>query len=266
MFQMLTGAIVFIYGICIGSFLNVCIYRIPISKSIVSPGSCCSSCNKPIRFYDNIPLLSYFFLRGKCRACNAPISFRYPAIELLTGIFSLLTYLKFGLTISGIIYFAFIATLIVISFIDFDHRIIPDIISLPGILVFFILSFFVKNMAFVEALKFSILGLLSGGGSLFAVAWMYHAITGKDGMGGGDIKLLAMMGPLIGWQGVFFTIFSSSAIGVICGVIAMIPQKQMSGKFAIPFGPFLSVGAVLYIFFGNQIIQWYLTTFMLRQI
>lgn len=251
------GMIVFVYGLCVGSFLNVCIYRIPESKSVVSPGSSCPVCGFNIRFYDNIPVFSYLFLRGKCRNCGHPISIRYPAIEVLTGIFALLVFYKFDLSVSGLVYFLFISVLIVITFIDIDHQIIPDVISLPGIPICFLLSLWVGG---IDYYKTSILGILAGGGSLFLVAWTYKMMTGKDGMGGGDIKLLAMIGALIGWQGVLFTIFSGSAIGTFGGVLSMIGGRQMNMKLAIPFGPFLSGGAVLYIFYGPQIISWYFKT------
>lgn len=245
--------ITFIYGLCIGSFLNVCIYRLPLSKSIIKPGSMCPGCETPIRFYDNVPVLSYIWLKGRCRNCKTAISFRYVMVEILTGICALCTLMKFDLSLEGLIYFVFIAALIVIIYIDIDHRIIPNVITLPGILIFFIASFAVETVTF----KDSILGIVIGGGSLYLVAWTYRLLTGKEGMGGGDIKLLAMFGALIGWKGVLFTIFVSSAIGTTAGLAVMLVTKK-NMKLAIPFGPFLSIGAVMYIFFGPVIIHWYL--------
>lgn len=244
--------LIFLFGLCIGSFLNVCIYRIPESKSIVSPGSMCPGCGYPVKFYDNIPLLSFIILRGKCRKCNALISWRYPVVELLTGFFALSLFLKFGTSLETPIYFVFIATLMVITFIDIDHRIIPDLISLPGIVFFFIASLTIPTIS----IKDSVIGILIGGGILFIIAELYFRITGKEGMGGGDVKLLAMMGALIGWQGVLFTIFASSLIGTIIGIMLMVIQGK-NLKLAIPFGPFLSIGAVIYVFFGNEFINWY---------
>ena len=243
----------FIYGLCVGSFLNVCIFRIPESKSLVSPPSTCPSCNTAIRFYDNIPVLSYMLLRGRCRACKKSISLRYPLIELMTGLLWMLCYLKYGLTVECIIYIIFLSTLVVITFIDIDHRIIPDKISLPGIPVFFIAALFIPEIGW----KNSVLGILLGGGSLLLVAEAYHLITKQEGMGGGDIKLLAMIGALIGWKGVFFTVFASSAIGTLVGVIVMIITRN-NMKLAVPFGPFLAFGAGLYVFLGEAIIRWYL--------
>ena len=242
----------FIFGACIGSFLNVCICRLPESQSIVTPGSKCPRCNKPIRFYDNIPIISYIFLKGKCRTCREPISIRYPLVELLTGLFACATIIRFGISVEALIYFIFITALIVTTFIDIDHKIIPDIISLPGIPLGLLSSMAIGSLHF----KDSLIGMLIGGGSLFLIAWGYHFFTGKEGMGGGDIKLLAMIGAFIGWKGVFFTIFVSSVTGTLIGVLLiLIAQKNL--KFAVPYGPFLAIGAVLYIFFGPEFISWY---------
>ncbi len=248
---------IFIMGLCVGSFLNVCIYRLPSSQSIVHPRSKCPQCGTPIAFYDNLPLLSYLWLKGHCRHCRVRIGLRYPIVELLGGLFALATFLKFGLTVEALIYFAFIASLLVITFIDLDHRIIPDIITLPGIPIFFAASFAIPTVTYRDAL----IGILAGGGSLFLVAWTYHLITKKEGMGGGDIKLLAMMGGLVAWQGVIFTIFVSSLVGTLSGLAVML-QSRKGLKLAVPFGPFLSIGCITYIFFGAQLIRWYL--FLLR--
>ena len=242
----------FIFGLCIGSFLNVCIYRLPASKSISHPRSSCTSCNELIPFYDNIPVLSYLLLRGKCRFCRQPISVRYPIIELLTGLFALITFLKYGLSLEALIYFVFIAALLVITFVDIDHQIIPDIISLPGIPIFFLASFGLSQINWLD----SLIGILVGGGSLFLVAWIYNLITQKEGMGGGDIKLLAMIGAVIGWKGVLFTIFVASAVGTLAGILVMLKSRK-GMRLKIPFGPFLAIGGIAYIFFGPQLIRWY---------
>ncbi len=254
----LTEFFVFIFGICIGSFLNVCIYRLPESKSIVHPRSMCPSCGTLIASYDNLPIFSYMALRGKCRHCAARISFRYPAIEFISGIFAVGVYLKYGLSLEALIYYTFIATLLVITFIDIDHQIIPDVISLPGIPIFFAASFALPDITLVE----SIVGILIGGGSLWIVAQLYYVLTRKEGMGGGDIKLLAMMGAVIGWKGVLFTIFVASAIGTIVGMLVML-KTRTSMKLKVPFGPFLAIGAIAYIFLGPQLITWYFN--LLRQ-
>ena len=245
--------IIFFFGLCIGSFLNVCIYRLPASKSIVDPSrSVCPSCNQQIRYYDNIPIFSYLWLKGRCRHCSTRIPVRYAVVEVMTGGVAVAVLLAFGLTLEGLIYFAFISALIVITYIDIDHKIIPDIITLPGIPIGLIASFALPAVGFKDA----IVGLLAGGGSLWLVAWIYYLLTRKDGMGGGDIKLLAMMGTIIGLKGVIFTIFMSSAVGTLVGItLMMVKGKDM--KFAVPFGPFLSIGAITYIFFGQDIISAY---------
>jgi leader peptidase (prepilin peptidase)/N-methyltransferase len=243
---------IFVFGLCIGSFLNVCIYRLPVSKSIVHPRSMCSNCGSLIAAYDNIPVLSYLWLKGRCRHCQIKISPRYPMVELLGGLFALGTYLKFGLTLEALIYYLFFAALLIVTFIDIDHRIIPNVITLPGIPICFAASFALPSITYKEAL----LGIFIGGGSLLLVAWVYSLITKKEGMGGGDIKLLAMMGAIVGWQGVFFTIFLASLVGTLAGLAAML-QSRKGMKLAVPFGPFLSIGSITYIFFGTPLIAWY---------
>jgi leader peptidase (prepilin peptidase)/N-methyltransferase len=248
---MVNGFIFFI-GMCIGSFLNVCIYRIPAGKSIVRPASACPKCGAVIRWYDNIPLLSYLILRGRCRGCDTRISIRYPIIEVLCGLFAMTCGLQYGYGLPALVYFILIAALLVITFIDIDHRIIPDIISLPGIPLGFICSFLLPQLKWSD----SLIGILAGGGSLLAVAWGYQLITGKDGMGGGDVKLLAMIGAFLGWKGVLFTIMASSLIGTVIGVVLMMRSgKDM--KMAVPFGPFLATGAIIYIFWGPRLVEWY---------
>jgi leader peptidase (prepilin peptidase)/N-methyltransferase len=252
MLPYLIEILIFVQGLCIGSFLNVCIYRLPASKSIIHPRSMCPNCSALIPFYDNIPVVSYLWLRGRCRQCRVKIPMRYPAVELLGGLFALGAYLKFGLTFEALIYYIFITTLLVVTFIDLDHRIIPDIITLTGIPIFFAASFALPDITYIEAL----IGILAGGGSLYLVAWGYYKITKKDGMGGGDIKLLAMMGGIIGWKGILFTIFVASLVGTLAGLAVML-QSRKGMKLAVPFGPFLSIGGITYIFFGVPLITWY---------
>lgn len=267
---------VFFTGLCIGSFLNVCIYRLPSTKTISNPPrSQCPACGTSIRFIDNIPVISYLFLLGRCRTCKNPISIRYPIVELISGLFALFTYMKYGATLDSLVFYLFIAALIVITFIDIDHQIIPDVISLPGILVCLGASFIrTRHIGFfktlpdrtAEALSFipvpsltwnALLGILVGGGSLYLVAWGYYLMTRKEGMGGGDIKLLAMIGALLGWEGVFFTIFVGSAAGTAAGILLMASSRLLDTKLRIPFGPFLSIGAIVYIFFGARLIWEY---------
>jgi len=258
--MMITELLIMVFsvmtGLCVGSFLNVCIYRLPASRSIVFPGSFCPHCNQPIRWYDNIPVVSYVLLMGRCRVCHAAISPRYPIVESLTGLFALCVYLNWGLSSASVIYFLFICALITLTFIDIDHQILPDVITLSGMVAGLCVGFLLPGMTVMD----SVLGLVAGGGSLYAVAWVYQLLTGRDGMGGGDIKLLAMMGTFIGWQGVIFTIFFGSLIGaLIGGAIMMHTRKTL--KLAIPFGPFLSIGAMTYLFWGSEIIDWYISGF-----
>ena len=181
---MILNFFAFIFGAAIGSFLNVCIFRIPAKKSIVKPLSQCPHCHHPIRIWDNIPILSFILLRAKCRDCGAKISWRYPLVEFITAVLALLLFMKFGLTLHFLVFFIFVAVLIVITFIDLDHQIIPDILSLPGIPVFFLAAIFIVKVPWHEAL----IGLLIGGGVLFLIAFVYELITKREGMGGGDIK------------------------------------------------------------------------------
>jgi leader peptidase (prepilin peptidase)/N-methyltransferase len=247
-------ALVFVVGACIGSFLNVCIFRIPAGRSIVFPPSACPRCGTAIRALDNVPLLSWVWLRGRCRHCRAPISGRYPLVELLTGLMALGILLRFGWQPLTAVYFAFGAALIAITFIDLDHQIIPDVITLPGIPLALLGSLLVPEVTGWDA----VIGVLAGGGSLYLVALGYRLLTGADGMGGGDIKLLAMIGALVGWQGVLFTIFFSSALGTLVG-LAYILATRRTAKARIPFGPFLAVGAMAYLFVGPPVIRWYLS-------
>jgi len=240
-------------GAIVGSFLNVCILRLPKEESIITPGSHCPHCNHPIKFYDNIPLISYLLLRGKCRYCKRSISAQYPLVEGITAIGSLLLFLKYGLSWSYLFYFSFVAALIVITVIDLYHQIIPDVISIPWIGVGLLGALIIPHITFFN----SLLGILLGGGSLFVVATLYQWLFKREGMGGGDVKLLAMIGAFLGWESVILTILLSSLIGSITGII-IIALKGKDFKYAIPFGPFLSLGAVIALFYKNEIISWYL--------
>jgi len=243
----------FIFGLVIGSFLNVCIHRLPSSQSIVHPRSRCPQCGHLIRVYDNIPVLSYLILRGRCRDCGARISLRYPVVELLSGAFAAMAVARFGLGWQALLMYALIAAFLVITFIDLDHRIIPDVITLPGIPIGLAASF---GPGMISPLE-SLLGILAGGGSLFLVAWGYQLVTQREGMGGGDIKLLAMIGAFIGWKGVLLTIFIASLTGTLAGM-ALIFRRRGDMKLAVPFGPFLAVGAIAYLFMGPELMSWYL--------
>ena len=249
----------FLFGAIIGSFLNVVILRLPSeSESIVFPPSHCPKCDAEIHGYDNIPILSFLLLRGKCRSCHAPISIQYPLVELCMALLSLTLFNKFGPSFEFIFYFAFLAALLVIIFIDIHHQLIPDSISLPGIIIGFGGSFLNSQVTWQD----SGLGIISGGGILYAVALIYFMVTKRHGMGGGDIKLLGMIGAFLGWQSLLFVIFFSSLTGSIVGIAAMFKQGK-GGQTRIPFGPFLALAAMTYLFFHQSIIRlWhnYLTT------
>ena len=247
----------FLLGSAIGSFLNVCIYRLPRKKSIVTPPSACPGCDKPIRFYDNIPILSYILLRGKCRDCNTKISIRYPLVELLTAILFLILYRKLEFTFELFVFLIFVSLLIAISFIDLDFQIIPDILSIGGVVLGLLLAIarpFFRNIDPKFGILDSLYGIVLGGGLLLAIAWVYQFFTKREGMGGGDIKLLGMIGAFCGIKGVIFSLVSGSVLGTVVGIPLML-AKGRDTKYAIPFGPFLSLGALVYIFFGNTLIR-----------
>ncbi len=252
MIQLLSG-FSFLFGAVVGSFLNVVILRLPNNKeSIVYPPSHCPLCKADILWYDNMPIISYLFLGGKCRKCNEKISLQYPLVELGMGLLTLALFHQFGLSIEFFIFFLFSAALMVIIFIDLHHQIIPDIISLPGIAIGFASSFFIKTVSWQD----SGLGILIGGGILYSIALIYYLITKKDGMGGGDIKLLAMIGGFLGWQSLLFVVFASSLTGSAVGIVSMCTHGKGT-KTKIPFGPFLSLAALTYLFFENDILRWW---------
>ena len=249
-----------LFGSLVGSFLNVVILRLPLEgSSIAYPASHCPQCGYVLRWYDNIPIFSYLLLRGKCRQCKQHISMQYPLVELLMAALSALLMHQFGLSFVFLLYFLFAAALLVIIFIDIHHQIIPDCISLPGIVIGFIGSFINPSVTWFQ----SALGILCGGGILFALAFGYQLLAKREGMGGGDVKLLAMIGAILGIQSLLFVIFFSSLTGSIIGIGAMVYQKK-GGQTRIPFGPFLSLAALVYLFFQNEILslwQMYLTLF-----
>lgn len=260
----------FILGSVIGSFINVCIYRLPMGESIVFPPSHCTSCGKAIRFYNNIPILSYLILGGMCRDCGSRISTQYPLVELLSGIALTGLYYKFGLSLDTLFYAVLTYSLIVITFIDLGHMIIPNAITIPGAAAGLIYNALItdweKSRDLLGAFSWSlenffgvlnevpfldsVFGLITGGGILFLIAFLYIAVRKQEGMGMGDVKLLAMIGAFLGWKGVVFVMLVSSLLGTIIG-LSIILYKKGDLKYALPFGPFLSLAAVIYIFTGG---------------
>jgi leader peptidase (prepilin peptidase) / N-methyltransferase len=242
--------IVFILGAVVGSFLNVCIYRIPEERSIVFPASGCPKCGRPIRFYDNIPLVSYFLLKGRCRDCRERISFQYVLVEIITALMTLFLYWKFGFGLPCLAAFVFICALIVITFIDLTHQIIPHVITLPGIPVFFLAAVFIMGIQPIDAF----VGMMTGIGCLYLIAVYYEAVTGNEGMGGGDVNLLAMMGAFLGWQSLLFILLIGAFAGALVGITLIIARGK-GLKYAVPFGPFLTLGAVTYLLWGHKFLH-----------
>jgi leader peptidase (prepilin peptidase) / N-methyltransferase len=238
----------FLFGLIIGSFCNVVVYRLPRGKSIILPGSQCRACGKAISIKDNIPLISYFILGARCRFCKEHISFRYPAVEFIVGLLFVLIWLKFGFGITFVVYAILASTLLVVALIDYDHKIIPNIITLPGMIIGLGLSTWALPITLID----SFAALLLGGGLFYLIALFF-----KGGMGGGDIKLIAMIGSFLGWQGTLFTIFSGALLGSLVGITLMLLGRK-GRKDKVPFGPFLSCGAILFLLSGKELIKWYL--------
>jgi leader peptidase (prepilin peptidase) / N-methyltransferase len=253
------SVLAFVLGACVGSFLNVVIHRLPRGESLVSPRSRCPSCETTIAWYDNLPILSWLLLRGRCRRCGTGISFRYPLVELLTGLVALALHARLGYSLEFLVAFYFACTLLAIAYIDLDFQIIPDVLSLPGVVVGLAAAPLLHPGSWLDAIRAAALGALLGGGILFAVAWTYERATGREGMGGGDVKLLAMVGAFLGWQGVLLTLLLGSLVGSAIGVSIMI-ARGADAKLAIPFGPFLSIGAFVALFWGGAIVSWYLAS------
>ncbi|MEW6184454.1 MAG: A24 family peptidase [Thermodesulfobacteriota bacterium] len=245
--------ILFVLGSVLGSFFNVCIYRLPREESVAWPGSHCPHCRHPLSVRDNLPLVSFLLLKGSCRYCQAPISFQYPLVEGITGLAAVLMGWKFGLSWALLQAFLFFSALLVVSVIDLYHRIIPDLVTFPGIGLGVLLAWLSAS----PGIGSSLIGLVLGGGVLWLLAFGYALLTGKEGMGGGDIKLLAMIGAFLGWPGVLVTLLSGSFLGTLVGLGLMLFWKK-GRTYAVPFGPFLSAGALIHLFWGPALIRWYL--------
>ena len=256
MFEVMQMVFVFLFAICIGSFLNVCIYRMGREQSIIAPASHCPSCNHPIRWHDNIPLLSYILLRGRCRDCRKPISFRYFLVELLTGVLFLMLYHRFGLSVSFFVFGAFVCGLIIATFVDIDFQIIPDEVSVGGLVMGLLASVIfpqVQQMpTHLLGLRASLLGIVVGGGTLWVLGLAGDFIFKKESMGGGDIKLLAMVGSFLGWQAALLSLPLASLFGAVVGIIIKLRTKES----VIAFGPYLALGALLCLFWMDRILAY----------
>ena len=242
----------FAMGAILGSFLNVLIYRLPRGESIVRPPSACPECGRRITPRDNIPIVSYLILRGRCRHCKAVISSRYPVVELLAGLVPVLLLWRYGLGREALVLCLLSYVLIVVSFIDLDLRIIPDRVTLPGIAVGLILAPYLGLTTFGG----SLLGAVVGGGALYLIAIAGTAAFGKESMGGGDIKLAAMLGAFLGWQAVLLLLFVAFLSGAVAGVI-LLAVRGKDCEHAIPFGPFIAFGTLLAVVWGDALLAWY---------
>lgn len=250
--------VVFVFGAIIGSFINVCIYRMPRNKSIVFPASHCPRCKKSLHWYDNIPILSYMVLLGRCSFCGRRISIRYPIVEVLTAALLVALYVAFGVSAKFFTYSALVSALIVVTFIDIDFQEIPDSISLGGMVAGLALSaavpaIFDTNLR-GQAVISSLLGILAGGGSIYAMGVFGKLAFKKDAMGGGDVKLMAMIGSFIGWKLVLLTFFIAPVFGAVIGVIL----KMREGRETIAYAPYLSLAAIVSIFYGDNLIRLFL--------
>ncbi len=244
--------VVGVFGALIGSFLNVCIHRLPRQESVVWPGSHCPACAAAIPWHDNIPLLSYLVLRGRCRRCAVHIPFRYPLIEGLNAAGYVALFWYFGPEWSTVAYGWLFSALLVVAGTDLSHKIIPNVVTFPGIVIGLVSAGTILPLGFVNGL----IGLLVGGGLLWGLAWASPYLFGKEGMGGGDIKLMAMIGAFLGWKPALLTIMLGSFLGSIVGV-SLIAARVIKREDYIPFGPFLVCGALISLFFGQAIINWY---------
>jgi leader peptidase (prepilin peptidase)/N-methyltransferase len=244
----LGAVVVFLLGAAVGSFLNVVIHRLPREESLVFPGSHCPFCGNAIRPWHNVPILGFLLLRGRCKDCGERISVRYPLVEALVAVLSTALWAKYGPSWTFAAYFVLTAGLVAVMFIDIDHMIIPDSLSLGGLAVGVVLSLF-TGVGWLA----SLVGVAAGGGSLLAVYLAYFAVTRREGMGLGDVKLLAAIGAFLGWQAVLFTILVSSVAGALVGGATVGFRLQRE----VPYGAFLAPAAILYLFCGHEVIHWY---------
>ena len=236
-------------GLAVGSFLNVVIYRVPLGFFVSLPSrSACRKCKRRLAWYENIPVFSYLALRARCRTCASPISARYPLVEIMTSALFVAVFGYYGATFATLYYSAFCAALVAITFIDLDHRIIPDVISFPFIAIGLLGSLAVPGLGIAN----SAMGAAAGGFGFWFMAWGYQKISGREGLGFGDVKLLAMIGAFLGPRGALGTVLLSSIVGSVVGIVIMIVQKK-NLKLALPFGPFLALGAFVYLFWGDYL-------------
>lgn len=245
-------AALFVIGAVLGSFLNVVIYRVPRGESVVGPPSACPSCGTRLRWSDNVPILGYLLLRARCRYCGAEISPRYLIVEVLSGLLPVLLFVRLGWSREFLVFWPLACVLLVVSFIDLDLRIIPDRVTLPGIVVGLVAAPLLGLLPFWD----SLLGLVVGGGVLYAIGFLGELILRKESMGGGDVKLAAMLGAFVGWKMVILALFVAFFLGAAVGT-AVIAVKPRDWDRAVPFGPFIALGAVLVTLWGHAAVDWY---------
>lgn len=272
----------FALGSIIGSFLNVVIHRVPNEESIVFPNSACPHCKNSIKPYDNIPILSWLILGGKCRSCRAPIAARYPAVELLTGVIFALVFWQIGFNPFLPVALLFSAAIVSLVFIDAEHMILPNVITYPMLILAFLVriifafafgnayfsdlnifpaTYFANSPVWLASLVSAVLGALVGGGSLWLVGEIWKRLRGVDAMGLGDVKMMFGVGALLGWRLTFLTIFLAAFTGAVAGIFVIARQKDKDFQTQIPFGIFLGIGSLIALLFGEKIIAWYLQSF-----
>ncbi len=251
-----TIIIIICFGLVWGSFLNVVIYRLPLRMSLSKPSSSCPHCNEKIKFYDNIPVLSFLLLRGKCRHCKGKISLRYPLVELLTAVSFLLLYSQYSLSFFFFASCLFACALIALGFIDFYHQILPDEITLPGLLLALIYSLFRTDLNLRQAL----IGAVAGAGFLLFIYGAYYLLRKKEGLGLGDVTMMLLVGAYLGWRQAFFTLILASFVGALVGIFFIFCKKK-DFQYSLPFGTFLAPTAFAALLWGERIINAYLSLF-----
>ena len=249
------GGLFAAFGLVVGSFLNVCIYRLPLKQSIVWPASRCTTCGRELSWYENVPVVAWLALGGRCRTCRTSISAMYPVVELVTGALFVGGYVLYGVSPLGFVRIAFGCAMIVLFVIDLQHRILPNVITVTGVPIGFALSLFLP-----PGWKESLIGLLVGGGVLYVIGEAYYRLRGIDGLGMGDVKMLAMIGAFLGWQLTLVTLVFASFTGALAGALVLATGRG-GMKAALPFGTFLAVGAVVAAVAGDQIFTWYVSLY-----
>ncbi|MEX1128408.1 MAG: prepilin peptidase [Vicinamibacterales bacterium] len=244
-------AIVLLLGLAIGSFLNVVIHRLPRGESLISPGSKCPSCGYALRPLDNIPVVSYLMLRGRCRECRTRIAARYPLVEIATAALFVLHYVVFGWTPLLAVRLLFATAMVALFAIDLEHHLLPDAMTLPGIVLGLLASLWLP-----PGIRNALIGVLLGGGVLWLIGEAYYRYAGEEGMGGGDVKMLAMIGAFLGWELVIVTLVFSSVAGSLTGLLLIVTRRG-GLKYALPYGTFLAIAAVVASLYGTHIVTWY---------